>query len=183
MNKLAHTIRVLDHVSELLGKTFAYFAVLLVLITCYVVITRYVFNTGSIAIQESVLYVNALLVFFTAGFTLKHNAHVRVDIIYGPASAKYKAWVNLLGAAFLLLPVSVFIFLSCWDYVMSSWAIREDSPEANGLPFVYLLKTSILAMCVILIVQGLTELLRNLHFLLDPASTAVEMEDEDLGTL
>ncbi len=183
MNKLTHIINVLDRASELLGKTFAYMAVLLVLITCYVVITRYVFSSGSIAIQESVLYVNALLVFFTTGFTLKHNAHVRVDIIYGPASVKYKAWVNLLGAVFLLLPVFIFIFLSCWDYVMSSWAIREDSPEANGLPFVYLLKTTILAMCVILIIQALTEALRNLHFLLEPTSAAVEMEDEDLGTL
>jgi TRAP-type mannitol/chloroaromatic compound transport system permease small subunit len=159
-------------------------APLLILITCYVVITRYIFNTGSIAVQESVLYVNALLVFFTAGFTLKHNAHVRVDIIYGPASVTYKAWVNLLGAILLLLPVAIFIFLSCWDYVVSSWAIREDSPEANGLPFVYLLKTTILAMCVILVIQAMTEVLRGLHFFLDPASAAVEMEEEeDLGTL
>lgn len=183
MNKVSTIIKILDSFTEQLGKVSAYCSVLMVLVTCYVVVTRYVFNTGSIAVQESVIYINAILVFFTVGFTLKHNGHVRVDIIYSGATPRYKAWVNLLGSVFLLLPVAIFILLSCWDYVMSSWAIREDSPEANGLPFVYLLKTSILLMCFILMLQGLTEIFRNLTYLLGPAGTDLKFDEEESQTL
>ncbi|MDC1436532.1 TRAP transporter small permease subunit [Gammaproteobacteria bacterium] len=183
MNKIHTLNKYLDGFSELIGKGASYFSVLMVLVTCYVVISRYVFNTGSIAIQESVLYINAIVVFGAVGYTLKHNGHVRVDVIYGPASARYKAWVNLLGSIFLLMPVSFFILLYCWDYVMSSWAVLEDSPEANGLPFVYLLKTTILLMCFFLILQGLAEILRNFCLLFSPNASDLAYKEEDISTL
>lgn len=183
MHKLIRIIKTLDSITELIGKSVSYFAVLMVLVTCYVVTSRYVFNSGSIAIQESINYLNAMLVFVTVGFTLKHNAHVRVDIIYGSASARYKNWVNFLGTAFLLIPVAIFILLSSWDYVMSSWAILEDSPEANGLPFVYLLKSIILLMCFMLLLQGIAELLRNLCLILSPDVSDIEIEEEESRAL
>ncbi len=183
MNKIHNIIKYLDSFSEIIGKSAAYFSVLMVLVTCYVVISRYVFNTGSIAIQESVLYINAIVVFGSVGYTLKHNGHVRVDVIYGPSSLRYKSWVNLLGSIFLLMPVSIFILLYCWEYVMSSWAILEDSPEANGLPFVYLLKTIILLMCFFLILQGLVEILRNFCHLFAPNSSTFTYEEEEISAL
>ena len=138
----------------------------MVLVTFYIVVSRYVFNSGSIAIQESVIYLNALLFLLTSAFTLKHDGHVRVDIFYGPAGPRYKAWVNMLGGLFLLLPVMVFILWVSWDYVMAAWRVKETSPEAGGIPYVYLLKSLIVVMALLVIVQGLTEILRNLLFLL-----------------
>ena len=86
MNKIHNLNKYLDGLAEVIGRGSAYFAALMVLITCYVVITRYIFNTGSIAIQESVLYINAIVVFGTVSYTLKQNGHVRVDVIYGPTA-------------------------------------------------------------------------------------------------
>jgi len=183
MNKIQTLNNYLDGFSELVGKSSAYFSVFMVLVTCYVVISRYVFNTGSIAIQESVIYINAIVVFGSVGFTLKHNGHVRVDVIYGPSSVRYKAWVNLLGSIFLLMPVSFFILIYCWDYVVSSWAILEDSPEANGLPFVYLLKSTILIMCFFLILQGIAEILRNFCVLFSPNAADLNYEEEEISAL
>jgi TRAP-type mannitol/chloroaromatic compound transport system permease small subunit len=183
MDKLHTLNKYLDSFSEMFGKSAAYFSVLMVLVTCYVVITRYVFNTGSIAVQESVLYLNAIVVFGTVGYTLKHNGHVRVDVLYGPASVRYKAWVNLLGSIFLLMPVTLFIFAYSWDYVSSSWAIQEDSPEANGLPFVYLLKSSILLMCFLLVLQGLAEIIRNFCFLFSKEAVEETYEEEESSAL
>lgn len=122
MKTLSKVIKILDSFTEIIGKTAAYFSVLMVLVTCYIVVTRYIFNTGAIAIQESVIYLNALLFLATAAFTLKHNGHVRVDIFYNSGSTRYKAWVNFLGGIFLLLPVSIFILWVSWDYVMASCA-------------------------------------------------------------
>lgn len=137
----------------------------MVVVTFYIVLTRYVFNSGSIAVQESIIYLNALLFLLTAGYTLKHDGHVRVDIFYGPASPRYKAWANLLGGLLLLLPVAVFILWASWDYVAAAWRIRETSPEAGGIPYVYLLKSLIVVMAVLVILQGVAEILRNLLFL------------------
>ena len=183
MNKINTLNKFLDGFSERVGKGAAYFAVLMVLVTCYVVITRYVFNTGSIAIQESVLYINAIVVFGSAGYTLKHNGHVRVDVIYGPSSIRYKAWVNFLGSIFLLMPVTFFILIYSWDYVMSSWAVLEDSPEANGLPFVYLLKSMILVMCFLLVLQGLAEILKNFCFLFNKKTAELPFEEEEISPI
>lgn len=165
MNLLSKIIKTLDAFTEIIGKTAAYFSVLMVLVTCYIVVTRYVFNIGAIAIQESVIYLNALLFLVTAGYTLKHNGHVRVDIFYNTGSPRYRAWVNFLGGILLLMPVSIFILVVCWDYVMSSWAVKEQSGEAGGLPYVYLLKSLILVMGVTVIIQGIAEILRNAEFL------------------
>ena len=83
----------------------------------------------------------------------------------------------------LLIPVAVFILVASWDYVMSSWAIMEDSPEANGLPFVYLLKSIIPLMCILLLLQGFAELLRNLSLLLSPDISILNIKEEESSAL
>jgi TRAP-type mannitol/chloroaromatic compound transport system permease small subunit len=160
-------IATLDHIAELLGRFASLFAPLMLLVTCYVVITRYVFNSGSVAVQDLITYFNAMLFTLGAGYTLKHNAHVRVDIFYGPATARTKAWVNLLGYFFLLLPVTIFLLWSCWTYVVNSWEIHEGSADTGGLPYVYLLKSLILVMAATLFTQGIAEGLRSLLQLLE----------------
>lgn len=162
MNKLAILIGLIDRVTETVGRLAAWLAVAMVLVTCWIVLNRYVFDTGSVAVQESLTYLNALLFMLAAAYTLRHNGHVRVDIFYSPASARYRAWVNLLGSVFLLLPVSLFIIIISWDYVAASWRIREQSGDAGGLPWIYLLKSLIPLMGALLILQGLAEFLRNL---------------------
>ncbi len=165
LNIVKKCISLIDGMTEFIGKTAAWCSILMVVVTFYIVLTRYVFNTGSIAIQESIIYLNALLFLLTAAFTLKHDGHVRVDIFYGPASHRYKAWVNMLGGLLLLLPVAGFIFWASWDYVQEAWRIRETSPEAGGIPYVYLLKTLIVVMAFLVILQGIAEIVRNFLFL------------------
>jgi len=174
---LRTVIRYSDAATEGLGKTASWCAIAMVLVTFYIVVSRYVFSSGSIAIQESLIYLNALLFMLTCAYTLKHDGHVRVDIFYGPGSPRYKAWVNLLGGLFLLLPVAVFILWVCWDYVQSSWRIHETSPEAGGIPYVYLLKSLIVVMAGLVILQGITEILRNVLFLFFDEQPPVETAD------
>lgn len=165
LNGLKMFIRAVDGFTDFIGKAASWCSILMVVVTFYIVLTRYVFNTGSIAVQESVIYLNAVLFLLTTAFTLKHDGHVRVDIFYGPASPRFKAWVNLLGSIFLLLPVAVFIFWVSWDYVTDAWRIKETSAESGGIPYVYLLKSLIVVMAALVILQGLAELVRNVLFL------------------
>ena len=155
----------LESVSELVGKSVSWLVVLLVLTTALVVLLRYAFQTGSIALQESLIYINAL--FFTLGsaYTLKHDGHVRVDIFYNQFSLRGKALLNLCGTIILLIPFCLFILWASWDYVSLSWQLKERSAESSGLPFVYLLKTTILLLAGMLLWQGLVELLKNIELL------------------
>lgn len=166
MPLLHRLVALLDGLAELLGRFASVFAPLMLLVTCYIVVTRYLLNTGSVAVQDVVTYCNAVIFTLGAGYALKHDAHVRVDIFYGPASPRAKAYINLLGTLLLLFPVCVFLLWSCWAYVDSAWAIREGSPDTGGLPYVYLLKTLILVLAAVLMTQGLAEGLRNLLELL-----------------
>ncbi len=90
-----------------------------------------------------------------AGYTLLHDGHVRVDIFYREASSRRKAMVDLAGAALLLLPFVVMIAWVSWPYVLVSWQRLEGSREAGGLPGLFLLKSVLLAFCLLVGLQGL----------------------------
>ena len=85
-----------------------------------------------------------------------------MDIFYRQFSGRQRALVKYFGGAFFLIPVSVLIFYSSWDYVLASWAIGETSAENNGLPFIYLLKTLMILMPATLMLQGVAEFLKFL---------------------
>ncbi|MCG6942939.1 MAG: TRAP transporter small permease subunit [Thiohalocapsa sp.] len=155
----------LDLVNAWVGRVIAWLALAMVLVTFLVVVLRYGFDAGSIALQESVTYMHATLFMLAAAYTLQRDGHVRVDIFYQGFSRRGRAWVDMLGTLILLVPVCLFILASSWGYVAESWAVHEGSREAGGLPYVYLLKTLMVAMPLLLLLQGVVWMLRNGLFL------------------
>ncbi|MBY4676545.1 TRAP transporter small permease subunit [Marinobacterium sp. CAU 1594] len=133
----------------------------MVLVTFTIVVMRYLFNVGNIALQESVIYMHSFVFLLGAAYTLKHDGHVRVDIFYRPMTERNQAIINIIGTLGLLLPVTGFIFYISWEYVATSWSLLEGSQEAGGLEYRYLLKTSLLLMPALMILQGIAELIRN----------------------
>ncbi len=158
-------LRSLDAVGEWSGRAVAWLTLPMVLVTCTIVLLRYVFHLGWIGLQESVSYLHACVFLIGAAYTLRHEGHVRVDIFYQRFSERGRAWVDLCGALLLLGPVCVFIAWESWDYVVAAWRVREGSPDAGGLPLVYLLKSLIPALAVLLLLQGAASVLRNLLYL------------------
>ena len=161
----------LDRVNAAIGRGAAWLGLGLVLVTFLVVVLRYLFDSGSIALQESALYLHASLFMLGAAWTLKIDGHVRVDVLYRHFSARGKALADLFGTLAFLLPTCIFLLWISLDYVDAAWRVREGSPEAGGLPFVYLLKTLIPATALLLILQGASQLLRRLAELLQPAES------------
>jgi TRAP-type mannitol/chloroaromatic compound transport system permease small subunit len=158
----------LDSINEYIGRAMAWGTLLMVLVQFIVVIMRYVFGIGSIFMQESIIYLHALVFLVGGGYTLLYNGHVRVDIFYREMSKRKKAWVDLFGVILLLIPVAVLIFVSSYPYVASSWAALESSKESSGIHAVYLLKTTILAFAVLIIIQGISIVLSSIVTLLSP---------------
>ena len=146
----------IDAINLWTGKILAWLALAVVLVQFIVVVMRYVFGVGSIQMQELIIYMHAFLFMLAAAYTLRMDGHVRIDIFYREASPRRKAWVNLLGCLFFLLPVCVLIGVISWPYVSNSWAILESSRESSGIPGVFLLKTAIIAFAVQIGLQGIS---------------------------
>ena len=152
------------------GRTVSWLSLVLVLVTFMIVVLRYVFDTGSIALQETTTYLHASIFLVGMAYTMQHNAHVRVDIFYSQYSQCGKAWIDLFGVVFLLLPVMLFISWISWSYITASWSVFEGSREAGGLPGVFLLKSLILLMTFLLILQAFSQMARNIETILHKKS-------------
>lgn len=153
----------LGRVSEWTGRAVAWLMLPMVLVTFIVVTLRYVFDLGWIWMQESVVWMHAAVFMLAAAYTLRRDEHVRVDIFYRGLDPRRRALVNIAGSLLLLMPVMVFLIVTSLDYVSVSWSIREGSREAGGLPFPFvpLLKSLIPVTAVLVIVQGLAQLLAD----------------------
>ena len=130
--------------------------------TLLIVLLRYAFSQGTILLQESVLYMHGVVFMLGIPYALKHDAHVRVDLLYGRLGPRGRAAVDLLGHLLFLAPVAVALFVYSRPYVASSWRILEGSSEVGGLPAVFLLKTLIPLTAGLLLLQGLAEITRCL---------------------
>lgn len=154
------------------GQAVSWLVLAMVLITFSVVLLRYLFDTGWIALQESISYLHSIVFLLGAAYTLQQNGHVRVDIFYDRLSDKGKAWVDLLGHLFILMPVMIFIIWVSWPYIADSWRVTESSREAGGLPGVYLLKSLILMMAGLLILQAVAMIMQALLKITAPITLA-----------
>ena len=159
-DRVSSAIKAIDRLTDYIGRIGSWCSLLMVMAMLLVVVLRYGFQIGSISLQESITYLNCVI--FTSGvaYTLKEDAHVRVDVMYSKLRSKSKALVDLLGTLVFLGLTAGFILWTSWDYVSVSWRIKEGSAESSGLPYVYVLKTSILLIPIMLLMQGLSEFLK-----------------------
>lgn len=165
MNAAAGLIDRIDKFTDGLGRAIAWLMLAMVLTTLVVVILRYALDRGAIVLQESVMYLHGLAFMLGIPYALKEDAHVRVDIVYARLSPRGKAAVDLTGHVIFLIPLSLFLLAYSWEYVANAWRIMEGSAEIGGLPAVFLLKTLIPAMAILLLLQGVAEILRGLTVL------------------
>lgn len=168
MSLLGRCVAAIDCCTEIAGRALAWLVPVMVIVTCVVVVARYGFDAGSIALQEAITYLHGAVFMLGAGYALKHGAHVRVDIFYRRFTPRTRAWVDSLGTLVFLLPLCALILTTSWQFTNAAWAIGERSAEPGGLALVYLLKTLIPLLAANLALQGIAELGRNLLILLQP---------------
>ena len=173
-------VRLIDRLNEVVGRSVAWLAILMVLIQFTLVLMRYVFGLGSIAVQELLVYAHGALFLLASGHALGTNSHVRIDIYYARASRRAQAWVDLVGTGLLPMAICAVIFWFARPYVMASWAILEASRETSGLPAVFLQKTLILMFAGLVFLQGMACLIKAAGRLADPGEpTGALTADQD----
>lgn len=146
----------IERLIEVIGRTAAWLTLAMVAATCVTLVLRYGFDMGAIMLQESVLYMHGAVFMLGFSYTLKHDEHVRVDLVYSRMSDRRRSIVNLAGHIALMTPLCLALTYFSLDYVTNSWSILEGSQEVDGIRGVYLLKTLIpAAACLLLLQTGL----------------------------
>ena len=156
MNVLKTFIRWIDGLNEWIGRGVAWVTLALVLVIFVDVVMRYLFNKSFVFTQELEWHLFGFIFLIGAGYTLLHDGHVRVDIIYQRLGFKGQAWVNLMGVIVFLIPGCLMIIISSATFVTDSFLILEGSPDPGGIPFRFIVKGFIPAGFCLLLLQGLS---------------------------
>ncbi len=159
----------LESVIEHIGKAISWLVLILVILVSYDVTMRYLFQSGSIAIQEMEWHLFSLIFLLGAAYTFKHDDHVRLDLLY---QSKYmndyrRAWVNFLGCLLFLIPFSILVITSSWPFIHLSYIHNEGSPDPGGLPHRWLIKSAIPLSFTLILLQGIAYMIRNFFFILE----------------
>ncbi len=141
-----------------LSRVVRWLALAMVLATISIVVLRYVFSAGAIPLQESVTYMHGILFLLGIPYGIQKNTHVRVDLIYSRLNKKQQDNIDLLGHLIFLIPIAGFILYTSVPYVLASWRVLEGSAEVGGIPAVFLLKTFIPIMAVLMLAQAIAEI-------------------------
>lgn len=158
---ISKAILFFDSVSELFGKIAGWLTTVLMLLIIGDVVLRYLFNVSHVWVTELEWHIFALVFLLGAAYTLKHDAHVRVDLFYMHFSEKKKALVNILGVCFFLIPWCLVVIRASLRYATNSFRIHETSPDPGGLPALWFIKSMIVAAFILLLLQAISLLLKS----------------------
>jgi TRAP-type mannitol/chloroaromatic compound transport system permease small subunit len=171
MNALLRFSAIVDMVNTWIGRKVAWLGLIAVLVCTANATARYTVNMASNAWLELQWYLNSAVFLLVAGYTLKRNEHVRIDVIAGKLSPRAQAWIDIVGGLLFLLPAVVIIGWYSWPSLVSSWQIQEYSSDAGGL-IRWPVRLLIPIAFALLGLQGLSEVIKRIAFLrgLIPAS-------------
>ena len=164
MNVLLTLSRSIDSATERIGRTIYWLVLIAVLISAANATVRKIFNFSSNSFLEIQWYLFSLIFLFCAGYTLKNNEHVRIDIISGRMSARARAWIDVFGTLVFLLPMATLIMYLSWPVFVDAWTRNEVSTNAGGLT-IWPARLMVPVGFLLLIVQAASELIKRVAFL------------------
>jgi TRAP-type mannitol/chloroaromatic compound transport system permease small subunit len=159
-------VRAIDTLSEWSGRVFAWMIVPLMVGTTYEVIVRYAFNAPTIWAYDLSYMLYGAHFMLGAAYTLRYGGHIRTDIFYQNWSVKTQGWVDFLLYLFLFFPGMVFFFWMGGQEALQSISIGEKSDASPWRPYIYPLKSVLPVTALLLLIQGVAELIKSLHMAL-----------------
>ena len=155
----------IDGLNEHVGRLSYWLILVMVLVSAGNASVRYIFDRSSNAWLEIQWYLFSAVFLLGAGYTLLHNQHVRIDVISGRLSKRARAWIDVFGTLFFLLPMAIAIMWMSWPVFVQAWELHEESSNAGGL-IVWPARLLVPAGFLMLVLQGFSELIKRIAFLL-----------------
>jgi TRAP-type mannitol/chloroaromatic compound transport system permease small subunit len=179
VNTLLALSRAIDALTERIGRLVIWLVLVATLVSAGNALARYALGQSSNAWLEIQWYLFGAVFLLAAGYTLKHNGHVRIDIFYGRLGAKGQAVVDLIGGLFFLLPMAGLLAWLAWPMFMDAWTTHEMSPDAGGLarwPVKLLLPVGF----GLLALQGVAEIIKRIGVLTGALALQAEAPAEEV---
>ncbi|NWG39116.1 MAG: TRAP transporter small permease subunit [Hydrogenophilaceae bacterium] len=179
MNSLFTLSRWIDSLNESAGKLVMWLVLIATLVATGNALAKYLLGEGSNAWLEAQWYGFGAMFLLGAGYTLRHNGHVRIDILYQRLSPKGQAWIDLLGGVLFLLPVAGLLAWLSWPLFLESWRIQEMSPDEGGLirwPVKLLLPLGF----ALLLLQCISEIIKRIGVIRGDIAPITEKPSEEV---
>ena len=177
MNALLSLSRAIDWLNERVGRVTYWLVLVAVLISAANAVVRKAFNVSSNSFLEIQWYLFSAIFLFCAGYTLLHNRHVRIDVIAGRLSPKAQAWIDILGTLFFLMPMSIIVMWLSWPVFVMALERHEVSSNTGGL-IIWPARLLVPIGFFLLIIQGVSELIKRVAFLKGLISDPAQKEHE-----
>jgi len=164
MNVLLAISRAIDALNERVGRTVLWLILVMALVSSANAVFRYVFNNSSNAWLELQWYMFATVFLLCSGYTLRHDEHIRIDVINSHLSRRTQIWIDIFGTICFLLPMTIFITWLSWPIFVNAWVSGETSSNAGGLirwPARLLIPVGF----SLLSLQGISELIKRIAYL------------------
>jgi len=153
----------IDKFTELVGRLAGFTLLTLSILIVYDALSRYLFHSGSIGLQELEWHLFDIVMMLSIAYTLKYNQHVRVDLFYEHFSQKVKVYVDIFGILFLILPFSSLIIIFSIDFISLSISQLECSSDPGGLSSRYLIKSLMFFSFIIVVLQAISETIKSFN--------------------
>ena len=169
MRFLERASAAIDAFNDRIGLGIRWLSLIMILVGAYNAIARWLTRYVGVSLSSNAYldlqwYFFSLIFLLGAAYGLRHDVHVRVDVLYSKLGKKARAWIDLAGSVLFLLPFSILMLWVSWPAVRNSWAVRESSPDPGGLPR-YPIKAVILLSFVLLVVQGFSQIVKQVVIL------------------
>ncbi len=155
--------RKLDKLIDWMGNVLVVILLLMILNVFYDVIMRYAFHDSSIAMQEMEWHLFSIVILFGVSYSLKEDAHVRVDFIYDKLSVKTRAMINIIGTILFLIPFALLIIYGSYPFVMDSYTTNETSSDPGGLKHLWMIKAAIPVSMAVLLLEAFHYIIKNIN--------------------
>jgi TRAP-type mannitol/chloroaromatic compound transport system permease small subunit len=179
VNALLALARMIDAFTERVGRAVIWLVLVATLVSAANALARYALGESSNAWLEIQWYLFGAMFLLAAGYTLKHNGHVRIDIVYNRLTPRGQAWIDLVGGLVFLLPMAGLLAWLAWPMFYEAWITHELSPDAGGLvrwPVKLLLPVGF----ALLALQGVAEIIKRIGVISGRLVLAHEKPEEEI---
>jgi TRAP-type mannitol/chloroaromatic compound transport system permease small subunit len=169
---LLAVIRRIDSFTDRSGTVISWLSVPLVAVVAYEVVARYLFNAPTIWAFDLTYMLYGTLFMLGAAYALHKGAHIRTDFFWEKFSTRRKGLIDSISYLVFFFPSLAMLFVISLNEAIYAWQINETSDQTPWRPMLWPFKAVVPLTCVLLLIQGISELLKSLYM----ARTGIEIE-------
>jgi len=153
----------LDALSEWTGRLVSWLIIPMVASLVYEVFARYLFDAPTVWAYDMTFMLYGTFFMMGAAYTLKHKGHIRTDSFYGEWSPRKQGWVDTVCYLVFFFPPLIAFLVVTWDYFYKSYGQDERIMTSPWMPIVWPFKFVLPLATALLLLQGISELLKSIH--------------------